>query len=124
MAVTYSAATKDARMTAVRDEIDSGGAGQIIIGTAGLATVLAEFDLETQSGTISAGVLTFASFPKSDTAANNSGTAAEAKIVNGSAADVVTTLTVGTSGSDVNLDSTTITAGQTVTLNSATITHF
>jgi len=124
MAVTYSAATKDARMTAVRDEIDSGGAGKIVIGTTGLASVLAEIPLDATSGTITAGVLTFSSFPKSDTSADNTGTAAEAKIVNGSAADVVTTLTVATSGADVNLDSTSITAGQTVTLNSATITHF
>jgi hypothetical protein len=38
-------------------------------------------------------------------------------------ADVVTGLTVGTSGSDINLNSVSITNGQTVTLTSGTITH-
>ena len=38
-------------------------------------------------------------------------------------ADVITGLTVGTSGSDINLDSVNITAGQQVAINSAAITH-
>ena len=124
MAVTYSAATKDARMTAVRDQIDSGGAGTIQIGTAGMGTILAEIVLDATSGAVSGGVLTLSSFPKSDSSANATGTAAEAKVINGSSADVITGLSVGTSGSDINLDSVSITSGQTVTLNSATITHF
>jgi hypothetical protein len=71
---------------------------------------------------VSGDVLTF-TMPQSDTAADNSGTAAEARIRTSADADVVTGLTVGTSGTNIVLDSTSITAGQTVTINSATITH-
>ena len=127
MAVTYSTAVKTARMTAVRDQIDAGGAaGKLEIGTAGMASVLATITLGysgSSTGTVSGAVLTLAGFPRSDTSADNSGTAAAARIRTSANADVITGLTVGTSGSDINLDSTSITAGQTVTINSATITH-
>ena len=86
-------------------------------------TILAVITLETTAGTTSGGVLTFSSFPKSDSSANATGTAAAARIRTSADADVVTGLTVGTSGTDVILDSTSITSGQVVTINSATITH-
>ena len=121
MAVTYSSAVKDARLNAVVTAI--GDSGKIEIGTAGMALILAVIDLNATAGTVSGGILTFSGFPKSDTSANASGTAAAARIRTGADADIVTGLTVGTSGSDINLDSTNITAGQTVTINSATITH-
>ena len=61
---------------------------------------------------------------KSDTSADNTGTAAAARIRTAPAGtDIITGLTVGTSASDINLDSVSITAGQTVTINSATVTH-
>lgn len=124
MAVTYTTAVKTARMTAVRDQIDAGaGAGILEIGTTGMATVLAQFTLNDPSGTISGAVLTLSGFPKSDTSANASGTAAAARIRDSNNTDIVTGLTVGTSATDIILDSVSITAGQTVTLNSATITH-
>lgn len=124
MTVIYSAATKTARMTAVRDQIDAGtGAGILQIGTTGMATVLAEITLNDPSGTISGSVLTLSGFPKSDTSANATGTAAAARVRDSSGADVITGLTVGTSGTDVVLDSVSITIGQTLTINSATFTH-
>lgn len=124
MPVTYPTAVKTARMTAVRDQIDAGtGAGILQIGTTGMGTVLAEITLNDPSGTISGAVLTLSGFPKSDTSANATGTAAAARIRDSSGTDVITGLTVGTTGSDINLDSVSITAGQTVTINSATITH-
>lgn len=124
MSVTYTTAVKNARMTAVRDQIDGGAAaGKLEIGTAGMGSVLATITLNDPSGTISGGVLTLSGFPKSDTSADASGTAAVARIRDSNNTDVITGLTVGTSGSDINLDSTSITAGQTVTINSATITH-
>ena len=124
MAVTYSNATKTARMTAVRDQIDAGaGAGVLQIGTTGMGTVLAEITLNDPSGTVSGSVLTLSGFPKSDTSANASGTAAAARVRDSSGNDVITGLTVGTTGTDVVLDSVSITAGQTVTINSATFTH-
>lgn len=127
MAVTYSPAVKTARMTAVRDQIDAGGAaGKLEICTAGYASVLATINLGysgASTGTVSGAVLTLAGFPRSDTAADASGTAAVARIRTSANADVITGLTVGLSGSDINLDSVSITAGQQVTINSAAITH-
>lgn len=124
MAVVYSTATKNARMTAVRDQIDAGsGPGVLQIGTTGMATVLAEITLNDPSGTISGAVLTLSGFPKSDTSANATGTPAAARIRDSAGNDVITGLTVGLSAADIILDSLSITAGQTVTINSAAITH-
>lgn len=124
MAVNYSTAVKTARMTAVRDQIDAGaGPGVLQIGTAGMATVLATITLADPSGTISGDTLTFSGFPRSDTAADATGIAAAARIRDSNNTDVITGLTVGTSGSDINLDSTNITTGQQVTINSASIQH-
>lgn len=122
MAVTYTTAVKNARLEAVVTAI--GSTGVLEIGTSSMATVLATISLSSTAGTASGGVLTFSDFPKSDTSADDTGTAAEARIRTATGGtDIVTGLTVGTSGSDINLDSTSITAGQTVTITSATITH-
>ena len=111
-------------MQAVADQIDSGsGAGVLQIGTTAMGTVLAEFTLNDPCGTVSGDVLSFSGFPKSDTSANATGTAAAARIRTSAGTDVVTGLTVGTSGTDIILDNTSINATQTVTLNSASITH-
>lgn len=123
MAVTYPNNVKAARMTAVRDLMDAGsGAGKLEIGTAGMAAVLATIPLSDPAGTISAGVLTLSGFPKSDTA-DASGTAAAARIRDSDNNDVITGLTVGTSGTNIVLDSVNITTGQTVTINSAVFNH-
>lgn len=124
MAIVYTTAVKNARMSAVVDQIDAGaGAGVLQIGTTGMASILAEITLADPSGTVTGGVLTFSSFPRSDTSANNTGTAAAARIRDSNGVDIITGLSVGTTGSDINLDSVSITAGQTVTITSATITH-
>jgi hypothetical protein len=123
MAVTYSTATKTARMTAVLNQIDGGtGAGKIKIRDSGNA-VLVTIILSDPSATVSGDTLTFSGFPKSDTSADATGTAANAIITDSSDVTIISGLTVGTSASDVILDSVSITAGQTVTLNSATIQH-
>ncbi len=124
MAVNYSTATKTARMNAVVAQIDGGpAAGVLQIGTAGMAAVLAEITLDDPCGTVVNGVLTFSNFPRSDTSANATGTAAAARVRDSTGTDIITGLTVGTSAADIVLDSTSLTAGQTVTINSATITH-
>lgn len=127
MAVTYSTAVKTARMTAVRDQIDAGGAaGKLEICTTAYGSILATIPLGysgASTGTVSGAVLTLAGFPRSDTSADNTGTAAVARIRTSANVDVITGLTVGLSGSDINLDSLSITATQTVTINSAAITH-
>ena len=122
MAVNYPTAVKTSRMQAV---VTAAGTTAVLeIGTAGMASVLATIALGNPIGTVSGAVLTLSGFPRSDTAADASGTAAAARIRTATGGtDIVTGLTVGTTGSDINLDSTNITAGQTVTINSFTITH-
>ena len=125
MAVTYSTAAKQARMEAVIAQIDaSAGAGTLEIGTTGMASVLATFTLADPCGSASGAVLTFDFDPDiSDASADNSGTAAEARIKNGDGTAIITGLTVGVGSGDIQLDSVSITAGQTVTLTTGTITH-
>ena len=124
MAVVYSNSVKHNRMLQVIAAIDGGaGAGYIEIGTTGMASVLATITLADPCGTDTDGVLTLSSFPRSDTTADNTGTAAEARIRDSNATNIITGLTVGTSGANINLSSLAITAGETVTLNSAVITH-
>jgi len=121
MAITYTTAVKNSRLSAVVTAI--GTTGVLEIGTTGMASILATIPLANPAGTVSAGVLTF-TMPASDTSADASGTAAAARIRTATAGtDIITGLTVGTSATDVVLDSVNITAGQTVTINSASITH-
>lgn len=125
MAVNYPVDVKNARLDAVAAKIDAGtGPGKLEIGTAGMASVLATIVLSDPCAAAAAsGILTFSGFPKSDTSADATGTAAAARIRDSNDVDVITGLTVGTSGTDIVLDSTSITAGQTVTINSASISH-
>lgn len=124
MPTIYNAAVRTARMTVARDAIDGGpAAGVLQIGTAGMALVLAEITLGDPCGTVTGNVLTFSGFPREDTAANASGLAAAARIRDSNAVDVITGLTVGTSGTDIVLDVVNLVAGQRVVINSATITH-
>lgn len=125
MAVVYATDVKTDRMQAVANQIDAGaGPGVLQIGTTGMASILAEFTLTDPCGTVSGDTLTLDFDPDiSDTSANNSGTAAEARIRDSDGNNVVTGLSVGTSGSNVNLDSVNITAGQTVTITAGTIQH-
>jgi hypothetical protein len=124
MAVTYTDAVKIARMNAVTTA--AGSTAVLEIGTTGMGTVLATIALANPiaGAATGAGVLTLSGFPRSDTSADLTGTAAAARIRTATGGtDIITGLTVGLSGSDINLDSLSITAGQTVTINSAVFTH-
>lgn len=124
MAVTYSTATKAARMTAVVGQIDAGaGAGKLKIYTSGGSTLLATFTLADPCGSVSGAVLTFDFDPDLSTTAVADGTAAVATITDDADTVVISGLTVGTSGTDIVLDSVAITNGQTVELATGTITH-
>ena len=121
MAATYSTTAKVARQNAVVTQI--GVSGKLEIGTAGMAQILATITLDATAGTVAgAGVLTLSGFPKS-VSATADGTAAAARIRTSADADVITGLTVGTTGSDINLDNTSIASGQQVTISSFVITH-
>lgn len=123
MAVTYTTAVKNARLDAVTTA--AGTTAVLEIGTSAMGTVLATIALGNPIAAAASGaVLTLSGFPRSDTSADATGTAAAARIRTASGGtDIVTGLTVGTSGADINLNSVSITAGQTVTISSATITH-
>lgn len=124
MSIIYTTAVKNARMTAVRDQIDAGaGPGVLQIGTTGMATILAEIALDDPSATISAGTLTFSGMPKSDSIADATGTATAARIQDSNGTDIITGLTVGLAAADIIMSGVLIIAGQTVTINSASITH-
>lgn len=123
MAVDYRASLKTTRMNSVLTDIDSGaGAAFLEICSAAYATVLATITLADPCGTVATDTLTF-TMPRSDTAADNSGTAAVARIKESAGTVIVNNLTVGTSGANINLNSLSITVGGTVTLNSGTLVH-
>lgn len=99
MAVNYSTTLKTTRMTAVRDAIDGGsGAGTIEIGTSGMATVLAVLTLSDPCGSVSGATLTF-SVITSDSSADATGTAAEARIKDSAGNVIVSGLTIRASPS-------------------------
>ncbi len=125
MAVNYSTAVKNSRLTQVVNTIDAAaGNGTLRIYDAAGTLLLAELPLSKPCGTVSNGVLTFAAIT-SDTSANATGTAAFARIFDGAATpvEVIGGLTVGTSGSNINLNSTAISSGQQVSITSGSITH-
>jgi hypothetical protein len=122
MALTLSTAARNAACNAVVDLIDAGGgAGYIEIGTAAMAAVLVKNNFSaTAFGNAATGVATAAAI--SDGTATGTGTAAEARIRDFAAADIITALTVGTSGSNINLSSVSISTSDVVSITSGTIT--
>lgn len=120
MAITYSTATKTARMNAVVTQL--GSSAKLQIGTTGMSTVLATITLDATAGTVSNGVLTLSGMPK-NVAASAAGTAAAARLRTSGDVDVITGLTVGTSATDIIIDNTNVASGQTVNVTSVVITH-
>lgn len=125
MSVIYSTAAKTARMNAVVSTI--GTSGKLKLFSAADA-LLATFNLAATAGTVSGAVLTFSDANGGadgilSTTASSAGTATKASITTSADADVITGLTVGTSGTDLVLDNNVLANGQAITINSATITH-
>lgn len=125
MALSYATTLRTTRMQAVADAIDGDvGPGSLEIGTSGMGTVLAVLPLADPCGTVSSGVLTLDCTPAlEDSSANNTGTAAEARIKDNSGDIIVSGLTVGTSGTHIVLTSTSIVATEPVQITSFTITE-
>lgn len=127
MTVTYTTATKTARMQAVVTAI--GTSGKLKFFAADGTTLLATFTLAATAGTVSNGVITFSDANGAtagilNTTASAAGTVAKASITTSADVDVLTnTLTVGTTGTDIIVDNTNLTVGQNITVNSATLTH-
>jgi hypothetical protein len=126
VAVNYASALKSTRMAAVITAMDVHANPAVLeIGTTGMAVLIVSVTLADPSFTESGGVITMATMPRSGTAVATN-TAAAARLRTGAPADVVTGLTVGTSGTDIILNNTSITSGQTVTFSGSppcTITH-
>lgn len=124
MAVTYSAATKTARMQAVADKIDGGsGAGKLKIGTSAMGTTLATITLTYPCGAVSGSVLTLNLDPDIEVAASASGAAAAAIITDSADVTIISGLTVGASGTDIIVDNPNVVSGQVVRATAGTITH-
>jgi hypothetical protein len=124
MAVLYSSTVRNNRMQQVLDAIDANASPAYLeICSAAYAAVLATITLADPSFTRSNDVLTMAGVPKSDTSADNTGTAAIARIKDGGGTVIIQGLTVGTGSENIVLNSTSITSGQQVSITSATITH-
>jgi hypothetical protein len=123
MGVIYNATLRTTRMNDVKAAIDAGsGPGTLEIGTAGMASILGVLTLSDPCGTVSGDVLTFAAITQ-DSSADNSGTAAAARIKDSTGTVVISGLTVGTSAADIIFSNVTITAGQPIPLTSAQIAH-
>jgi hypothetical protein len=128
MAVNYTTAVKQSRMAAVVTAI--GAAGLLKLFAADGTTLLATFTLAATAGDTSTtpGVLILndqngATTGILNTTASAAGTATLAKIQTSASADIITGLTVGTSGTDLVLDNNVLANGQAITITTGTITH-
>jgi hypothetical protein len=123
MAVVYSTTVKNARLQAV---IDALGAGALLVlGTSALSGatgVLASVPLANPSFTVSGGVMTLASTPRT-VAASANGTVAKAELRTSGGTVIASGLTVGLSASDIIVNATAFSIGQTVQVTTGTITH-
>lgn len=110
-------------MQAVIAAIDAqASAGYIEIATAAFATLLVTITCSKPSFTESGGVITMAGAPKSGVGVAG-GTAAVARIKDGSGNVVVDNLAVGTAGTEIVLNSVSVASLQTITLSAGTIKH-
>jgi hypothetical protein len=98
MSVVYTNAVKIARMAAVVSQ--AGTTAVLEIGAASMASILATLSLNNPiaGAATGAGVLTLSGFPKTDSSADNTGTAGAARIRTASGGtDIITGMTVGLS---------------------------
>jgi len=132
MSVNYNTAAANARLVAaftaaVSGQSVDGGAsfGQLVIGTASLSGatgVLATITLQKPCGTVASRVWTLAGVPLNATPTAG-GTAALASLRDSNNVDIVTGLTVGTSGTDIIVSTTTLSTSIPVSVTSGTVTH-
>lgn len=129
MTIAYVEALRNARLNAVRDQIDAGsGAGRLRIydgtrpATGGTATtLLAELTLSDPSFAAAASGAITANSITEDSSADATGTATWFRVVD-SDSNFVLDGSVAVSGSDLNLSSTAISSGATVSVSSMVLT--
>lgn len=125
MAVTYATGLKNFRMSAVGVFIDSGvGAGKLELGPAGMGSVLVTITLgdPSISGSATAGVITFAGFPKTGTAVG-AGTLGAARLSDVNGTVQIDGLSVSSANTEVIVDNTSVVLNQLVVISSIVITH-
>ena len=130
MAVRIDKVVRTTRVDAILNAVDAGATGgflrvysgskPVTKGAAPAGLLLADILLADPCGASTGGVLTL-TVPRTDTAANNSGTASFFYLVDSTGAFVCDG-DVAVSGSDLNVTTTTIVAGQPVDITSLTIT--
>lgn len=126
MAVRIANSVRNSRVDLIGLAIDGGflriysGSKPVTKGAAPAGLLLADIQLANPCGASTGGVLTL-TVPRTDTSANNSGTASFFYLVD-SASAFVCDGDVSNSGSDLNVTTTTIVAGQPVEITSLTIT--
>lgn len=129
MALTHTTAVRNALADLVVDLLEAGaGAGKIQISTTQGDYVgpelLAEITMSDPAfGAASSGVATMLSPPKSDTSADNTGTAAFFRIVDSNDLEIFEgTVTATSGGGDMELSSVAITSGEQVNITAFTYT--
>src|ERR1035437_1485364 len=123
MSVTYNATLKNTRMTDVVTAI--GATGFLNIYSAA-PVLLASISLDNPAGTVTGGVLTFTSTPRTDSTADGTGTASGETITTarvGGGTLLVSGRTVGPTATDIVLPSRNIIADQPVAITAMSITH-
>jgi len=130
MAVRIADTVRNTRVDSIRIAIDAGATGGLLRiysgskptkGATPAGLLLAEIVLADPCGTSTGGVLTVTT-PRTDTSANNTGTAAFFYLTDSTGAFVCDG-DCGTSGSDLNLTTLSIVSGQPVEITSLTITE-
>lgn len=125
MAVTYSTALKNKRMSAVGVLIDgTDGLGRLELGPAGMGSVAVTVTLANPSvsGSATAGAIVFAGFPKTGTAVGVA-TLGAARFVDSAGTVIISGLSVSAANAEVTVDNTSVVTGQLVVISSITITH-
>ena len=100
-----------------------GNAGKIKIYTSGQTTLLGTFTLPTPSGTVSTDTLTFDCDIDLTAIAVSDGTPAVATVTTSGDVEVITGLTVATSGADITVSQASVVNGGTLTMTAASIQH-
>jgi hypothetical protein len=125
MAITLSTAARNAACDAIVDLVDGGtGTATLVIGTTGMASELATFDLQDPAfGAAATGTATLAGTTITDASADNTGTAAEFQVQDQDGTVIFSgSVTATGGGGDVTIDNTSIVSGQTVNLTAFTFT--
>lgn len=123
----HATSLRNAQADAVTTKVDAGAAAgyiEIRTGTSiGAGTLLATVTLADPSfGGASTGVITGASFPRSDSSADNSGTIGHYVVKDSDGNTILSGTSVGAGSGELNMVTLSVTATQVVTINSFTYT--